>query len=103
MLRIGDYAARLHFCPSSSLQDGVYTDVATRLPFAPYGAWRLRDSTYIFAFGENRGSNQCLHWLQELSTGQFLCYGFESLVETKKDTTQQGGVFFWWRLRDSNL
>ena len=26
----------------------------------------------------NRGSHQCLHWWQELSTGQFLCYGFES-------------------------
>ena len=31
-----------------------------------------------FAGGKNQGSNQCLHWLQELSTGQFLCYGFES-------------------------
>ena len=33
---------------------------------------------HFLPMAENRGSHQCLHWWQELSTGQFLCYGFES-------------------------
>ena len=39
----------------------------------------------IFATGENRSGHQCLHWWQELSTGQFHCYGFESSSH-KKDS-----------------
>ena len=36
--------------------------------------WSLladRDRSAIFAFGENYGSHQCLHWWQEVSTGHF--------------------------------
>ena len=33
---------------------------------------------HFLPMAENRGSHQCLHWWQELSTGQFHCYGFES-------------------------
>ena len=33
---------------------------------------------HFLPWGENIGSHQCLHWWQELSTGQFHCYGFES-------------------------
>ena len=33
---------------------------------------------HFLPMAENKGSHQCLHWWQELSTGQFLCYGFDS-------------------------
>ena len=56
--------------------------------------------------GQNYCSHQCLHWWQELSTGQFHENGFESLVcaRIKKNTTRLGGVFFggdyWTRTID---
>ena len=58
----------------------------------PWILWlRRQDSICIFATGENYGSHQCLHWLQELSTGQFLCYGFESCtLQTEKRKSHPG-------------
>ena len=38
----------------------------------------LTGSIFIFAFAKNYCSHQFLNWWQELSTGQFHCYGFES-------------------------
>ena len=67
---------------------------------------RRQDSICIFAKGENYGSHQCLHWWQELSTGQFLCYGFESCAEQKRKEKHHpnGWCFlFWLRRQDSNL
>ena len=40
---------------------------------------------HFLPLGENRGSHQCLHWWQELSTGQFHCYGFESAPPLQKE------------------
>ena len=49
--------------------------------------------------GADRGSHQCLHWWQELSTGQFLCYGFESVqLPYKKRTIPIGTVLFLVRM-----
>ena len=47
----------------------------------------MRDSIHSFAYGENQGSDQCLHWSQQLSTGQLHLDGFESLPNTKKSPT----------------
>ena len=33
---------------------------------------------------KNLGSHRCLHWWQELSTGQFHCYGFEPVPLCQK-------------------
>ena len=44
---------------------------------------------HFLPMAENKCSNQCLHWLQELSTGQFHCDGFEPyhLCNKKEQTT----------------
>ena len=57
------------------------------------------DNRTRFAFlphwGKNKGSHQCLHWWQELSAGQFQCYGFESVVlHLKRKTRPTGRVSF---------
>ena len=68
--------------------------------------WRLRDSMCILIPGEgdqNSSSHQCLHWWQEVSTGHFHREWFESFAHQTKKPTPSGGLFVWWRLRDSNL
>ena len=46
--------------------------------------------------GENKGIHQCLHWWMQQSPGLLRFDLFEScsIVDSKKDTTQKGGVFF---------
>jgi hypothetical protein len=44
--------------------------------------------------GKKYGSHQCLHWRQELPTGQFHCYGFESRVGTKQIPSRINGWEF---------
>ena len=51
--------------------------------------------------GKNYGSHQCLHWWQQLSTGQLHCYGFKSTSKQKRDTPK-GVSLFWWGRTDSN-
>ena len=41
------------------------------------GRYRTRFA-FLLHRGKKHCSHQCLHWWQELSPGQFLCYGFES-------------------------
>ncbi len=44
--------------------------------------------------GENKCSRQFLNWRQEVSTRHLHCYGFASIVQTKKETTPNGVVSF---------
>ena len=43
---------------------------------------------------QNNCSNQCLHWLQEVSTGNFRCYGFESISDIKNNRYPFGYLLF---------
>ncbi len=45
--------------------------------------------------GQNNCSHQCLHWWQELSTGQFLCYGFESYYDANKKYRTANAVLYF--------
>ncbi len=49
---------------------------------------------HFFPLGKNQGSHQCLHWWQQLSTGQLLCYGFESLITYKIRPTRRWVLFY---------
>ena len=59
----------------------------------------------IFAEGKNNCSHQCLHWWQELSTGQFHVNGFESRFLDGKIKEEAAGLlfYFWCGQQDSNL
>ena len=58
----------------------------------------------VFAKGENKGSDQCLHWSQQHPTGVLHCYGFESVCTLHIEKVQHHKVldFFWWGRTDSN-
>jgi len=56
---------------------GVFAAKKHRLCFK---AEAVFDSEFLGKFAENYCSHQCLHWCQELSTGQFLYYGFKSCL-----------------------
>ena len=55
----------------------------------------------IFAVGENKGSNQCLHWLQQYATG-ILRLGHSNPTLAKQKDHPLGGPFVWRRRRDLN-
>ena len=57
-------------------------------PFLEQGT----SSRYAFPLRGNSCSHQCLHWWQELSGGQFLCYGFDSLSSKKRTRPPIGGL-----------
>ena len=66
---------------------------------------RRQDLICIFAKGENRSSHQCLHWWQELSTGQFHCYGFKSspLQKNNRKKAIPSGMTFSFLVAEAGL
>ena len=63
---------------------GGICDAGAEKSPAPFGGPRIfgaggRTRLRICPTGQIQRYHQCLHWWQELSTGQFHCYGFESV------------------------
>ena len=46
--------------------------------------------------------SQCLHWLQQVSTGHLHLNGFDSRPQPKRKGTPKGTFSFWSRIRESN-
>ena len=55
--------------------NAIVNDTFTRAFIGSGGRTPVR---FLSVRAGNSGSHQCKHWWQELSTGQFHCYGFES-------------------------